>query len=430
MGNNKKIIIGMMSVLCLSSIGVAGLLYKVDPIALKQKQFTFELHSQIPTNASDYIRANAKVLENAVVNLSQVKVDEVGVYDAYAQYSDKVYPFTIQIKDTVAPIASLVQTKYEITVGTTLVAEDLVKDIQDDSTYSVYFDEENKPTEKQFNEVGTFNDVFIIVEDIYGNKSNRLRLSVVVSQEQNGPTFYGVDNKIIQIGESFDPLDGVYALDYLNRDLQGSIQVSGKVDTNQEGTYHLVYRVSDALGNVTTIDRTITVVIDDEQSQTRIQDVGDGPYLSVDKYRQLENTYNTLSKAMFTASDPYELIRQMDNYLVRYVQYVPNNILSSYTNSSYGAICNNIASDEGMARAMMYMLQKKDVECYYVTGSYQGVEHHWNIVKVGNNYYHLDVSYQKINGTEMKLYSNEDMKNLGYTFDENYYPKCTKTHSE
>ena len=41
MGNNKKIIIGMMSVLCLSSIGVAGLLYKVDPIALKQKQFTF-----------------------------------------------------------------------------------------------------------------------------------------------------------------------------------------------------------------------------------------------------------------------------------------------------------------------------------------------------------------------------------------------------
>lgn len=426
MDKREKLIVGLMGTLIIGSVSLVGLLFKVDPISVKQNQFTYEIHTEIPTAAENYLNANQTVLENAVVNLANVRVDEVGVYDAYAEYSGKVYPFTIQIRDTAAPIATLVQTKYEIKVGSTLIASDLVKDIEDDSDYEVYFDEENKPKSKTFTEVGTFNDVFIIVEDIYGNKSNKLRLSVVVLEDQQSPVFTGVENKIIQVGHPFDALLGVRANDNTDGDLTSYIHVSGTVDIFTVGTYTLTYTVTDFSGNTTIVKRIITVQTEEVEDETPYQDVANGPYLPIEKARQLESTYLTISKAMFTGTNTLDLVKQMSEHLVKYTQYTQQKVPGKFTNSSYGAICNNIATCEGFARGFLYMCQQQNIECYYVEGDYQGVPWVWNIVKIGESYYHIDITDQRINASEFKLLSTSEMKALGYSFDENYYPQCTK----
>lgn len=425
MEKKEKVVIGLMSSLIIGSVALVGLLFTVDPVSLKQSQFTYELHTEIPTSANNYLKANERVLENAVVNLANVKIDEVGVYEAYAEYSGKQYPFTIQIRDSLPPIASLVQTKYELKVGAILIASDLVKEIEDDSEYTVYFYEEGNPVTKTFNESGTFNDIFIIVEDIYGNKSNKLRLSVVVMEDNDAPVFTGVENKIIQLGTAFNPLEGVRASDAVDGDVTASIQVSGQVDIYTEGTYELHYSVMDLSNNTTAITRIITVQNGQVDNEEGIQDVADGPYLSVEKAKQLESTYLTISRVSFTGSNALELLQQMTTHLVKYTSFVPNGS-GRIADSSYGAICENRATDQGFARALLYMCEQQAIECYYVSGTLNGMDMAWNIVKVGENYYHIDTAYQRINGIEFKLSSTSEMKELGYVFDEDYYPKCTK----
>lgn len=427
MNKRDKVILGIMGAFVIGSVSLMGMLFTVDPVSLKQNQFTYELHSEIPTTAENYINANPRVLEDAVVNLSNVRIDEVGVYDAYAEYAGKVYPFTIQIRDSVAPLASLVQTKYEIKVGSTLIAKDLVKDIEDDSEYQVYFDEEGHPQAKTFTEIGTFNEVFIIVEDIYGNKSNKLRLSVEVSKDEDGPVFSGVDNKIIQVGTPFNAYLGVRASDQTDGDLTNSIQVSGSVDIYTVGEYTLTYTVSDLAGNQTVATRVITVQKEAVETENSIQDVADGPYLPIEKARQLDSTYLTISKATFKGTNTLELVQQMTNHLVKYTQYLPSNQGGPYIDSSYGAICDNVASDQGFARGFLYMANQQDIEAYYVQGTFNGSPWAWNIVKIGESYYHLDITYQRRMKTGFKLYSTEEMETQGYQFDESYYPQCTKS---
>lgn len=66
------------------------------------------------------------------------------------------------------------------------------------------------------------------------------------------------DNEI-QVGDQFDPMEGVTAADDVDGDLTGDIQVEGKVDTQNPGSYDLTYRVSDKAGNEATATRTVVV---------------------------------------------------------------------------------------------------------------------------------------------------------------------------
>ncbi|GAB3596899.1 immunoglobulin-like domain-containing protein [Microbacterium tumbae] len=72
----------------------------------------------------------------------------------------------------------------------------------------------------------------------------------------------------IALGSAFDPLDGVSAEDNVDGDLTSEIEVEGAVDTAEAGAYELVYRVQDARGNVSTAERTVTVLAEGEEPGT------------------------------------------------------------------------------------------------------------------------------------------------------------------
>ncbi|MEP7794447.1 immunoglobulin-like domain-containing protein [Sanguibacter sp. 25GB23B1] len=61
-------------------------------------------------------------------------------------------------------------------------------------------------------------------------------------------------------GQPFEPMAGVTATDDVDGDVTASVTVEGTVDTTTPGDSVLVYRVSDAAGNETTVERTVTVV--------------------------------------------------------------------------------------------------------------------------------------------------------------------------
>jgi len=73
--------------------------------------------------------------------------------------------------------------------------------------------------------------------------------------------------------------------------------------------------------------------------------------------------------------------------LVEYDSNAPNN------QSAYSAIVNHRTVCAGYARAFQYIMMHLGIPTYYVTGVSEGEDHAWNIVKIGNEYYNVDVTW-------------------------------------
>jgi len=59
----------------------------------------------------------------------------------------------------------------------------------------------------------------------------------------------------------------------------------------------------------------------------------------------------------------------------------------------YGALVNGRAVCEGYAHSMCLLLNKVGIQCYYANGYGENAPHMWNIVNIGGNWYHLDVTW-------------------------------------
>ena len=86
----------------------------------------------------------------------------------------------------------------------------------------------------------------------------------------------------------------------------------------------------------------------------------------------------------------------MHDYLVKHVLY------AEYYNSfsSSGALYDEIAVCQGYAYAFKYLMNKWGIECHYVIS--EEMNHGWNIIKINNQYYHVDVTWDDpiINGCD------------------------------
>lgn len=68
----------------------------------------------------------------------------------------------------------------------------------------------------------------------------------------------------ITVGDSFDPMAKVKAIDKEDSDLTSKVKIDGEVDTSKAGTYVLTYKVTDSKGNEGTAKQTVTVKVREE----------------------------------------------------------------------------------------------------------------------------------------------------------------------
>ncbi|MCL2023744.1 MAG: Ig-like domain-containing protein, partial [Oscillospiraceae bacterium] len=113
----------------------------------------------------------------------------------------------------------------------------------------------------------------------------------------------------------------------------------------------------------------------------------------------------------------------------------------------YGALVNKYAVCSGFAKAFLLMMRQLEVDCKYVSGNRTGsgyggsAGHAWNLVKVDNNWYHVDVSsdaqsYNKTSGTFISgllgwvkhdYLLRSDAAMTTHTWDAGEYPAATDT---
>jgi|GEM_PF-705324 len=100
----------------------------------------------------------------------------------------------------------------------------------------------------------------------------------------------------------------------------------------------------------------------------------------------------------------------------------------------YGALVEGFAFCDGYARGFQYLAERAGLETVYVKGSsLRGVPHAWNAVRLGGDWYYLDVTWDRPRGAADDVYhdyfliSLEDI-GLERVWDQEQYPHLPETN--
>jgi len=160
-------------------------------------------------------------------------------------------------------------------VGGTVTAEegDVLYLTGNSSSGSKYYDiqEQGFPFSAQQNQEGVPNITNVAVtddsltlttyrtDDMSVVDEVSVQNAVVAPADTVAPVLTAPTASALTVGDAFNPLAGISAIDSTDGNLTGAIVVAGTVDTQRAGTYTLRYTSTDAAGNVSTVERTVTV---------------------------------------------------------------------------------------------------------------------------------------------------------------------------
>ncbi|MBO7355889.1 MAG: hypothetical protein J6U50_04590, partial [Lachnospiraceae bacterium] len=141
---------------------------------------------------------------------------------------------------------------------------------------------------------------------------------------------------------------------------------------------------------------------------------------------QFESAASAIEEAARQYSDDYSREKYVHDTLIGSVVYDAS---APMDQSAYSALVNGRSVCAGYARAFQYVCQKLGIPAYYCAGT-SGEDHAWNIVKLSDGYYNVDVtwddaepaSYDYFNRTDGDYAGTHVRKSLSV-----YLPACGGT---
>lgn len=120
----------------------------------------------------------------------------------------------------------------------------------------------------------------------------------------------------------------------------------------------------------------------------------------------------------------YDKEKYIHDTLVNKITYMFN----SLDQSSFSSIPNDYTVCCGYAKAFQYLMQKLGVPTYFVIG-WGGEMHAWNIIKLDDEYYNVDVTWDDSDPMTYDFFNVTDKKNLMHTrmYQSRYLPACNGT---
>lgn len=223
-----------------------------NKVRLVSEEVTAELGEQLNQDVSSYVKGNT---DNCSLNLSNVDINQVGVYEAYVVDGSNKLEFQVNVKDTTPPEAD-VATALQFGMNEQITAKNLVTNVKDLEQVTITFADGVET--KIYNEAGTYTET-VVLTDTAGNMTSK-EITIEILADNIKPVFKGLKNRSVYVGSTIDYLKNVTASDNLDGDLTSKIVVdSSKVNLDKAGKYKVIYSVSDSSGNTTTKKKTVTV---------------------------------------------------------------------------------------------------------------------------------------------------------------------------
>ena len=103
------------------------------------------------------------------------------------------------------------------------------------------------------------NIIYYEVTDSSGNKDSKERRLYYQDKEEPMITLKGKEKEFVYLNNKYmDP--GYQTMDNCDGDITSKVVVTNHVNTNQLGTYQIIYQVTDSSGNETKVTRTVQVI--------------------------------------------------------------------------------------------------------------------------------------------------------------------------
>ncbi|MEK4835107.1 immunoglobulin-like domain-containing protein [Bacillus sp. FSL H8-0545] len=123
---------------------------------------------------------------------------------------------------------------------------------------------------------GTY-ELTYTVSDSKGHKvtaKQTVTVKQTVEPKDEVPVLTAPTQATINVGDKFNPLSGVKAIDNEDGDITDKVMVDGSVDASKPGTYELTYKVTDSKGHTVTAKQTVTV-------KQKVETKNEAPVLTV-----------------------------------------------------------------------------------------------------------------------------------------------------
>lgn len=99
-------------------------------------------------------------------------------------------------------------------------------------------------------------------------------------------------------------------------------------------------------------------------------------------------------------------------------------VYESDKNSVYDALIAKEADSEGLALGYVALCKMLGLDCIVVEGQYNYSNHFWNMVKIDDNYFHIDPSNYILSGYSGQFMNDTDAWGI-YKWDTSVYPSCS-----
>lgn len=311
----------------------------------------------------------------------------------------------LHVEDTISPVGQPVNHEIKLH-DNPLAATDFVTDISDVTNVNIEFLDE-----PDFTYVGT-QDVNVIITDTTGN-SSEITSQLTIITDTECPVIYNVCDLEAYIGDPISYMNGVYAEDNWDEDIEVNVDNSC-VNLTEEGEYQVIYTAVDEYGNVTTETCILTLKIKPEgfeqmdEMETLAQDVLST--IITDDMTDMEKAFKIFGwvrSNIYYASDS-----DKTSYIREAIRGFTTHMGDCFT---YFAVSKALLDEAGIENIDMI---KSDT-------TYSS--HYWNLINVGFGWYHFDTTAFEDTDNHRFMLTDAELDASthwnSHVFDESLYPE-------
>ena len=337
-----------------------------------------------------------------VENVTIAEMAHVGEHDVRIRSAGLEWTSRLCVADTVPPAGEVQDIE-----GFALVpreASDFVTWTRDATDVTVSFG-----TEPDLTRVGT-QTVHILLTDEGGNVTDK-QASLTLAADEQAPEITGVQDIEIYAGDAIAYRKNVEVTDDCPEGLEFTIDNS-QVRAEEEGVYPVTYKAVDLAGNTTEI--TVEVIV-----HARMYALEDAEALADEVLEQILTPEMT----------PLEKVEAIYKYVTTHVSYINHSEKGDWIRGAYEGLAFHKGDCYVYACTTMELLNRAGISNMLISKIPTRNEHYWNLVDIGDGWYHLDTTPRVGDRRKIFMWTTEELiefSNQNYrshNYDPDLYPE-------
>lgn len=359
---------------------------------------TMEAGGEMP-DAGSFVEAG----KNAVflTRMSEIDFHKVGDYEVLLDVDGETCSSTLHVVDTVPPQMEVRDMESFLQVPRK--AEDFVLSSEDATELTFAFRQE-----PDLSLAGT-QEVEIIATDEGGNETVR-QARLTLREDTQAPVIHGAVDLDYFIGESISYRKNIKVVDNCEEGVKLEVDTSG-VDLNKEGVYPITYVAQDLAGNRATATVNLTV-------RARMY--------------SLEEVYTYADAVLEEITEPDMSLRDkawaIYSHVLSNVSYISHSEKGDWIRAAYEGLVDKKGDCYVYACTAKALLTRAGIPNLDIRRIPTSYEHYWNLVDVGDGWYHFDTTPRPDHPT-IFLWTDEELMEYNaehydaFNYDPALYPE-------